>query len=431
MKNTNRYESTEGTPRTPKARGAREIISGRSPFGVRGVPAALSFLILLFLAPACKKSSDFPASGSPRVVVQTPTTQPVVDSIELSGTFEAFQTVNLVARVEGTLTSIDFKDGAYVDKGALLFTIQRDTYEEQLKLYEAQLESAEAEYRRQLKLSKQNATSIANVEKWQSQRDQDRAQVALAKINLGYTRITAPFSGRIGKHQVDVGNLVGGSQGNTQLATIQQLLPIYVSFNMNEREVLYAMERMRKAGIEVKQGVGSLPVYVGLTSENGYPHKGVLDFAANEVDTSTGTVELRAEFANKEKLFFPGLFARVKIPFGDPKPTLVVPNVAVSNDQAGDYVLVVDDKNVVVRKNVTTGPLTENGMRAIASGIEASDRVIVEGLVNARIGETVEPITTPHSSSTPPGTENEEEQSAPITPPSTTPASPSPSPGAD
>jgi RND family efflux transporter MFP subunit len=410
-------ESAAGTPRTPKGLRPEIVLRAQRAFGVRRVPTALA-VVLLFAAIGCRKSGDATRTQPPTVTVMTPQTAPVQESVELSGTFDAYQTVNLVARVEGTLTSIDFKDGAYVEKGALLFTIERDTYEEQLKLYEAQLESAEAEYQRQLKLAKQNATSVANVEKWLSQRDQARAQVALSKINLGYTRITAPFNGRIGKHLVDVGNLVGGSAGVTQLATIQQLQPLYVSFNMNEREVLRAIEKMRKAGIEVKQGIGSIPVFVGLTSEKGFPHRGVLDFAANEVDTSSGTVELRAEFANTEKLFFPGLFARVRIPFGDPAPTLVVPNRAVSNDQAGDFVLVVDSKNVVVRKNVKTGPKTDTGMRAIEKGLEASDRVIVEGLVDARIGETVEPVTASSSSSSsiPASPEFEDEDETKVTP---------------
>ncbi len=355
---------------------------------IRHIIATLAIL----LTTGCHKQPGAGPPSPPKVVVMAPRKAPVQASIELTGTIEAYRTVNLIARVEGTLTSVDFKDGSFVEKDDLLFTIQRDTYEEQLKLYEAQLENAEAEYQRQVGLAKQNATSVANVEKWQSQREQDRAQVALAKINLGYTRITAPFSGRIGKHLVDVGNVVGGAGEPTQLATLQQLQPIYLSFNMNEREVLLILKKLREAGLSPKSNVGKLPVFAQLATESGYPHKGLLDFAANEVDTSTGTLELRAEFPNKEIRLFPGLFARIRIPLGEPSPMLVIPNTAVSNDQAGDYVLTVDSENRVMRENVKTGPLTDDGMRAIVSGLGEENRVIVQGLLEARLGEVVTPV---------------------------------------
>lgn len=359
------------------------------------------FVLAIALATGCHRPAPSDLAKPPEVTVMKPEKKPVQESIDLSGTCEAYRTVNFVARVEGTLTSVNFKDGGYVEQGDLLFTIEQDTYQQQLALYEAQLENAESEYQRQLNLSKQNATSVSAVENWKSQRDQARAQVELAKINLGYTRISAPFAGRMGKHLADAGNLVGGPGGPTQLGTLQQLQPIYVSFNMNEREVLRAMEKIRASGAVVKSAVGTLPVYAGLSTEAGYPHKGVLEFAANEVDTASGTVELRAEFANDEKLFFPGLFARIRIPFGEPAPMLAVPNRAVSNDQAGDYVLTVDAQDRVVRKNVETGPLTGGGMRAIASGLTANDRVIIEGIVDARIGAVVTPVSPPATTPAP------------------------------
>jgi RND family efflux transporter MFP subunit len=220
-----------------------------------------------------------------------------------------------------------------------------------------------------------------------SQRDQAKAQVAIAKINLSYTRVTAPFAGRIGARQIDPGNLVGAG-GPTTLATVEQLTPIYVNFNLNERDALHMRDMMRQFGMEPKSAVGKAPVLIGLGNEAGYPHAGVLDFTDNSISGSTGTIALRALFKNEDKALFPGLFARVRIPLGEPRPMLVIPDSAIGNDQQGDYVLVVDARNVVSRRTVVKGPLGPEG-RAIRSGLAAADRVIVNGILNARPGEKV------------------------------------------
>ena len=251
---------------------------------------------------------------------------------------------------------------------------------------------------RQQELIKQNATSTSNVEKWRSSRDQAQAQVELAKINLGYTRVTAPFAGRIGQRLVDPGNLVG-TGSPTKLATLDQLLPIYVNFNLNERDALQMREAMRKLGMEAKSAVGKAPVEVGLSNEKGYPHEGVLDFVDNEISGSTGTIAMRAIFKNEDKTLFPGVFARVRIPLGDPKPMLVIPNSAIGNDQQGDYVFLVDANDVVVRQTIVKGPLTPSGDCAIRSGLTAADRVVVNGILNARPGQKVAPTESAHRNS--------------------------------
>lgn len=325
----------------------------------------------------------------PPVTVSHPRPEPVTAYLDLTGTVSASQSVDLVARVPGYLQSVNFADGSYVEAGQLLFVIEPAPYEEQLKLSEAALLQAQSEYDRQLELVKQNATSVANVEKWQSQRDQAAAQLALAKINLGYTHVTAPFSGRIGRHLVDPGNMVGAT-GDTKLATLDQVQPIYVYFSLNERDALRISAAMRKRGMEPGAGVGKVPVFVGLQNEDGYPHQGTLDFVNSGVSTSSGTLQLRAVLTNEDKVLFPGLFARVRIPLGEPQPMLVVPNRVIGNDQEGDYVLVVGPDNVVVRRSVVKGPLTGSDC-AIQSGLTLEDRVIVNGLANAQPGETVTP----------------------------------------
>jgi len=355
-------------------------------------------LILLILANGCRKGADSTIVAPP-VTVSHPSSQPVTEYLELTGTTAPSKTVNLVARVSGYLESVNFQDGAFVDKGQLLFVIEPPPYEQQLALNQAVLVQAQAEYERQLELIKQNATSTSNVEKQLSARDQAQAQVELAKINLGYTQVTAPFAGRIGQRLVDPGNLVGAN-GPTNLATIDQLIPIYVNFNLNERDALQMRAAMSKLGMEVKAAVGKAPVEVGLSNEKGYPHVGVLDFVDNAISSSTGTIAMRAIFKNEDKTLFAGVFTRVRIPLGDPKPMLVIPNSAVGNDQQGDYVFLLDANDVVVRRTVVKGPLTPNGDCAIRSGLTTADRVVVNGILNARPGQKVVPTESPSTTPT-------------------------------
>jgi RND family efflux transporter MFP subunit len=327
----------------------------------------------------------------PKVTVANPQTMPIADAIVLSGTVTSIQSVNLVARVEGYLEELLFEDGTFVEAGQALFIIEPDQYEEDLKQNLASLRYAEEEYVRQEALLEQNATSVSSVQQALSNRDQALAEVRLAEINLSYTMVAAPFSGRLGQHQVDPGNLVGAAGDPTTIVTLDRLAPIYVEFNVNERDALTIREMRRKAGQAVLPAdIGFVPVYAGLTNETGYPHEGSLDFIDTSVDTSTGTIALRAIFENRDFTMFPGLLARIRIPLAAPQPTLVVPNAAVSADQIGNYVLVVNDKNIVERKSVVLGPL-DGDMRAIDSGLAATDRVVVDGLVYAKPGVEVDP----------------------------------------
>ena len=355
----------------------------------RSLAGALGGLSIVLLVGGCRKQEAVTVP-LPAVTVALPTSQPVTEFLELTGTLAASKTVDLVARVSGYLESVNFKDGDFVEAGQLLFVIEPEPYRQQLALNEAALLQAQSEYERQQSLVKENATSAANVEKWRSSRDQAKAQVELAKINLGYTRVAAPFAGRMGRRLLDPGNLVG-SGGATKLATLDQLLPIYANFNLNERDALHLYERMRQLGLAAKSSVGRTPVAIGLSNEQGYPHAGVLDFTDNEISGSTGTIALRALFNNDEKKLFPGLFVRVRIPLGKPQPALLIPNSAIGNDQQGDYVFVVDANHVVARRSIVKGPLTPEGC-AIRSGLTAVDRVVVNGILNARPGEPVAPL---------------------------------------
>jgi len=370
---------------------------------------AAGALSLAAAAQGCRREAPAEKPAAAAVTVGHPRTEAVTEYLEMTGTVAASKTVSLVARVPGYLESVNFKDGAVVPAGSVLFVIERAQYEAQLALNQAALVRAQAELDRQEGMMKENATAATTVENWVSQRDQAKAQLELAKINLGYTQVTAPFEGRMSARQVDPGNLVG-SNGPTVLATIEQLHPIYVNFNLNERDALRMRDVMREKGIELGSNIGKAPVEAGLQNEKGYPHAGVLDFTDNSLSTSTGTIALRGVFQNEDTSLFPGLFARVRIPLGGPRPALVIPGVAVGNDQQGDFVYVVGKDDVVERRGIVKGPLTANGL-VVRSGVSAEDRVVVNGMLNARAGEKVAPQEAPPPAPAPP-----REASAPAAP---------------
>ena len=367
-------------------------------------PAAARALLAVsaaVLLAACGKSNQYHPPPPPTVTVSKPLSLPVTDYLQATGSVAASKTVDLVARVEGYLRSVDFKDGSLVKAGDQLFVIEPEPYAAKLASQQAQLLNAQSEYERQLRMIKENATSQANVEKWQSQRDQAAAAVTLAKINLAYTRITAPFTGRIGRHLVDPGNLVGSAGSATKLATLEQIQPAYVYFSINERDVLRVRAAARARGTPINAEAPAVPVMLGLQTESGYPHEGTLDFANTGLDTGSGTLQLRAVVPNPERLFLPGLFARLRIALDAPTPRLTVPDRIVGNDQVGAYVFLVSAGHKVVQQRVETGSV-ENGMRAILSGLAPDSEVVVDGLQNAIAGNTVTPLEQPLTPPAPP-----------------------------
>ena len=218
-----------------------------------------------------------------------------------------------------------------------------------------------------------------------------KGQVEQAKRNLEYTTITAPFDGNMTARLVDPGAMVG-AEGPTKLATIVQIDPLYVKFNIDEQQVLTIREHMREMGVTLKD-LGPIPVDIGLQTEKGYPHTGTLDYVAPEIDSSTGTLAGRAIIDNKENLLEPGLFVRVRIPKQLNVESLLVPDIALGNNQQGRYLLIVDDKNLVVQRQVEVGELVDGSLRIIKSGISPNDRVIVGGVMRALPGNTVVPVT--------------------------------------
>ena len=371
-------------------------------------PLALPAVLAVLLLAGCNASKNaYVPPPPPKVVVALPVQQPVTLYFELTGNTQAINSVDLVARVQGYLTSIDYKDGAFVAKGTKLFGIERDTYQQQLDQAEASLAANEAtleynkaEFKRQSTLGRQDFASQATVQQWQANQDSAaaqvlaaKAQIELAKINLGYTNVLAPFDGVVSNHLVDVGALVGYS-GPTKLATIVQTDPMYVYFSLSEAQVLTIKENNAKAGLPFRTtDLGAIPVEIGLQGEEGYPHKGHMDYASPQVDPSTGALTVRAVFDNKDHTLLPGLFVRVRTPVGHLDKALLTANEAIGTSQEGNFVLVVGPDNVVQRKIVKTGD-RQGQLRIIQSGLDPSDWVVTEGIQRAFPGAKVEPQRT-------------------------------------
>lgn len=361
-------------------------------------------LILVGLAglAACQQKQAFQPPPPPTVTVAVPLQQPVQDALEFNGQSFASRSVDLVARVAGFLREVKFSDGEDVKEGQALFVIEPDQYQAQLDLakatvaqHQAQLKSLEAEFTRQETLQKQAISTEANYDKALANRDAERAAVAeaqanqkIAEINLGYTTVTAPFAGRMGRRQVDVGNLVG-SGGATKLATISAIDPIYVYFTVNERDLLRIRKGLAASGI-TRETIGKTPVFGSLAGDPATTFEGHLDFVDSGLDPTTGTIQVRAVFENPRAVLIPGLYVRLKIPSGTAKPALLVPETAIGIDQVGAYVTVLDKGGVAVRR-VTLGSL-QDGLRVVSEGIGAQDQVVIDGLQNAVPGRPVQAV---------------------------------------
>lgn len=367
---------------------------------VRGVPASVMVAVLLVILSGCREGPKQQPPPPPTVTVAQPVHRPVTDSLELTGNTQAIYTVQLVARVAGYLEKVLFQDGQLVKKGQPLFLIQQNTYEANLQqaeaqilLQEAQLDYAQKQLERYSNLLPNKAASQTDVDNWRYQRDSARANLQaaraqrdLAQLNLDYTRVTAPFDGRIDRRLQDPGNLVG-SGANTVLAQINQVDPIYVYFNISDLDLARLLKRTH--GIPGPADARKWPVYAGLPSEDGYPHQGYLDFAAISLTTTTGTLLMRGILSNPDGQILPGLYARVRVPL-EQRAAFLVPEVAIGHDQQGSYVFVVNAKNVVERRSVTTGPAADS-LRAIDDGLKGNERVIVNGLMKAAPGRQVTP----------------------------------------
>ncbi len=358
--------------------------------------------LFVFLGIAgCRQANKFVAPPPPTVTVAHPVERAVADTIEFVGTTQPTQIVDLRARVNGYLEKIQFEDGSIVKAGDPLFLIEQAPYQSVLDAARAaeqkataSLALAQSQYRRMEPLLRnsvvtQEELDVQAAQVATSKADVSAAQAAIrkAELDLKYTQITAPISGRIGRHMVDIGNLV--QSGTTQLAVIQAIDPIYAYFDVSENDLLRFMAMLRNHELPDPEKNPPL-LHLGLANEQGFPHEGHVDFRELGVDTATGTSKRRGIFPNPGWQLIPGMFVRIQASIGDPKPRLLVEERAIGSDQRGDYLLVVNEKKVVEYRPVQLG-IHVNDLRVVESGIQATDQVVVNGLQRARPGTPVTP----------------------------------------
>lgn len=362
---------------------------------------------------ACGQENHYVAPPPPKVTVALPAQQKVTRYLEATGYAAAISTTNLVARVQGFLQQINYKDGDLVKAGATLFVIEPEPYK--LKLEQAQaaesgaqasLKQAEAEYERVVELSGRGVSTRQALDNATAARDSARARLKQAEVdtkqaalNLGYTQVKAPFDGYVTARRVSLGELVGAN-GPTQLATIVQTAPIYVNFNINEQEVLNIRADMRRLGVTSEE-LRQYPIEVGLQTDEGYPYRGTLDYVSPTIDRATGTLAVRAILPNQDQVLVPGNFVRVRVGAADEKSSLLVPDAALGTDQGGRYLLVLDKNNLVEQRKVTIGPRVGD-LRVIESGLKPDDRVVVAGVLRAIPGQRVDPQLETAAATPPP-----------------------------
>jgi RND family efflux transporter MFP subunit len=371
--------------------------------------AAVPIATLSLALAACDTEAPRAAPAtppSPQVTVARPVIKTVTDHTEFVGRFVAVDAVEVRARVSGYLDAIHFTDGQFVKQGDLLFTIDRRPFQVALDQARANLAQANAnltystaDLARGKDLVGRNIISQQTYQQRVQSKAVAEANVAAqeaavkqASLDLEFTELRAPVSGRIGDRRVAVGNLVmGGTSAatTTLLATIQSTDPIRFEFTADEGSYL-RYRRMTKTSPDRINNAGKVPVKLKLLDEQIFSHPGHMDFVDNAIDTASGTIRARAVFPNPDGTLTPGMFGRIQVATGPPAEALLVPDSAIGTEQVRKYVLVVDDNNVAQPKYITLGPVIE-GLRVVASGLEATDRVIVNGLMRVRPGAKVTP----------------------------------------
>lgn len=386
------------------------LAAGRS---VR-IPLALSLLTLLA---GCQKKNTLQLPPPPTVTVAKPVSEDVVETMEFTGQTKARESVELRSRVTGYLEKINFQDGAWVNQGDLLFVIEQAPFQAELDAAEASLakaqaalQLAEANVARTMKLAQEKASTQQQIDVQKAELETAKSEVRAAevtvtqaKLNLAYTEIRAPISGQIGRHLVDIGNLI--QSGEDPLAVVQSTDPIHAYFYVSESDVLRFMSLIRSNELPDPSKVPP-KLKMGLGTESTFPHEGTLDFRDPAVDPATGTILRRGTFPNPDRTLIPGLFVKIRAEIGAPKPKLLVEERAISSDQRGDYLLIVkekmDEKENRVKKVVEYRPvklgIAVGKKRVIEDGLSADDLVIVNGLQRARPNSEVTPeLQTPEA----------------------------------
>jgi len=371
---------------------------------------AASALAVASLLAACGQGQKQAAAPPPKVTVAKPVERTIIDQDEYVGRFVPVDVVEIRARVSGYLDKIHFVDGQIVQQGDLLFTIDKRPFQNTLDQSRANLETAKSNLaftqsdltRAQQLVRERTISEQIYEQRMQAFRNSqasvaaNEAMVRQAGLDLEYTELKAPITGRIGDRRVTQGNLVtGGAGGNTtMLATIVSIDPIRFEFTLDEASLL-RYQRLAAGGNEVA-GLGGTTVRLKLLDETEFSHSARMDFVDNVIDRASGTIRGRAQLPNPDGLFTPGMFARVQVPASAPYQALMVPDAAIGSEQARKFVYLIDDDNVARLRYVTLGQLVDD-LRVIKQGLSAGDRVVVNGLMRVRQGQKVTPEERPAS----------------------------------
>lgn len=366
-----------------------------------------AFALAVTLA-GCKKENAYVPPPPAEVGVMHPISRTVEPYIDSNGSVVAYNQVTVQARVQGFVQQIAYKDGEQVKAGQLLFLIEPAPYEAQLQQAQANLAADQAQYTyNELEYNRQAALAVQSFAASKSAADQakaqadtykakvqnDQAAIAIASINLGYTRVLAPFDGIATNHLVSLGQLVGVGTP-TALANVVQLDPVYVTFTANDQQVQNFHAALVKKGLS-EISPNAVTITIGLMSQSGYPFQGTLDYISPTADPTTGTVLARAILPNPKRNLLPGYYVNVRA--GSKAlaaPALLVPDVALGANQEGRYLLVVNKDNIVEERQVTLGQ-QEGALRVIATGVNPDDNVVVSGLERAIPGNKVAPHPAP------------------------------------
>lgn len=360
---------------------------------------AFSFLLIA----GCAQPNVYQEPPPPTVKVASPVIQTVTNYIEETATTEAVAKVEIRARVQGVIDSVNFEPGGNVSEGDLLYEIEPELYDARVESAEADLltqkarvKKAELDKNREEELQRKGATSTATVVTAQADFEtakaavlQSEAQLKQALINQQYTKVVAPISGRVGKTLVLQGNLVGGDIDPTLLTTIIKYDPIYANFSISERRLLELTDSMRKND-EGELDKESVAVFLKRENDKGFPFEGHYDYADLAVDQSTGTFMIRGIFPNPEHKILPGLFVTIRLPISIQENAVLIPQRAIAEDQGGQFVYVVNSENEVERRIVTPG-VDVGELVVIDAGLTAEDTIIIDGLQRARPGAKVNP----------------------------------------